>query len=340
MTRLKVWEIIYATRRLRTLGVIGDLLGVAAFVVALLLRFAFDDALPAGFPYLTFFPAVVLTAFFFGLRPGIICAVLSGLASWYFFIPPFYSFTLTSQTAIALGFYVFIVAVDIALIHIMHLAAARLRADAEHTERLYQQQRTMFQELQHRVANNMQFVSAMLRLYSRRAGQDPAAMLTALEDARVRLDTMSRTHRHLYDPANVTRPVGDYFRDLCANLTEAAGADGVTCTVEMAPVQFDLTKLTPLSLITVEIITNALKHAFPDGRGSIALRLTQQGNRVVFTIADDGRGMPADGAAQGSDSLGMKIVNSLVGQIGGSISYESAPAIGRGTSVRIEFDAA
>lgn len=70
----------------------------------------------------------------------------------------------------------------------------------------------MFQELQHRVANNMQFVSAMLRLYAKRAGDDPDAMLTALDDARVRLDIMSRIHRHLYDPANVTRPVGAFFR--------------------------------------------------------------------------------------------------------------------------------
>ena len=61
----------------------GDLAAVAATGAALLLRMVLDPVLPPGFPYLTFFPAVVLTAFFFGLRPGIICAVLSGLAAWY-----------------------------------------------------------------------------------------------------------------------------------------------------------------------------------------------------------------------------------------------------------------
>ncbi len=339
MARLKVWDIIYATRRLRTLGVVGDLAAVVATALALLVRLLIDPALPAGFPYLTFFPAVVLIAFFFGLRPGIVCAVLSGLAAWYFFIPPFYSFEMTSPTAIALAFYLFIVAVDIALIHIMHQAAARLREDAEETALLYEQQRTMFQELQHRVANNMQFVSAMLRLYKKRAGDDPAAMLTALDDARVRLDTMSRIHRYLHDPASVSRPVGDFFRDLCAQLLEAAGAKDVRVTIDMPPVQFDLTRLTPLSLIAVEVITNALKHAFPDGRGSIALSLVQAGDRMVLTIADDGRGMspgvpgaiPADGG-----SLGMKIITSLAAQIGGTISYEAA----HGTTARIEFDTA
>lgn len=339
LARLKVWDILHATRRLRSLGLVGDLVGVGAAVVALLLRFAFDDALPPGFPYLTFFPAVVLTAFFFGLRPGIVCAALSGLAAWYVFIPPFYSFEMSPPTAIALAFYVFIVAVDIALIHIMHLAAARLREDAEETALLYEQQRTMFQELQHRVANNMQFVSAMLRLYKKRAAADPAAMLTALDDARVRLDTMSRIHRYLYDPASVTRPVGAFFQDLCANLLEAAGATDVRITIDMPPVQFDLTRLTPLSLIVVEVITNALKHAFPDGRGTIALRLVQDGDRMVLTVADDGKGM-APGAAPGlapgdGGSLGLKIITSLATQIGGTISYEA----GQGTTARIAFDA-
>lgn len=336
LARLKVWDIIHATRRLRSLGLLGDLAAVAATGAALLLRMVLDPVLPPGFPYLTFFPAVVLTAFFFGLRPGIICAVLSGLAAWYIFIPPFFSFDLSPPTTIALAFYVFIVTVDISLIHIMHLAAARLRADAEETARLYEQQRTMFQELQHRVANNMQFVSAMLRLYAKRAGDDPAAMLTALDDARVRLDVMSRIHRHLYDPANVTRPVGEFFQDLCANLGDAAGTSDVRFTVDMPPVQFDLTKLTPLSLIAVEIVTNALKHAFPDGRGTITLRLVQDGERIVFTISDDGKGMTPAEAPGAGNSLGLKIIHNLAAQIGGRISYDAGP----GTTARIEFDRA
>jgi two-component sensor histidine kinase len=331
------WDAVDATQNLRRLGLWGDLIAVAATAAALVLRFAVDDMLPTGFPYLTFFPAVVLTAFFFGLRPGIICATLSGLASWYFFMPPFYSFAMNGQTAIALVFYVFIVSVDIALIHIMHLAAAKLRTDAMETARLYQQQRTMFQELQHRVANNMQFVSALLWLYKRNAGDDPEAMLRALDDARIRLDTMSRIHRQLHDPANVTRAVGDFFQDLCASLTEAAGAKNVTCNIDIPPVQFDLTRLTPLSLIVVEIITNAMKHAFPDGRGTITLRLTQaEGGRMVFAISDDGKGMPAGHNPGQSKSLGLRIVQSLAEQIGGRVTYE----VRQGTTARIEFDAA
>ncbi len=59
-----------------------------AFLLALVLRWMADHALPPGFPFLTFFPAVILTTFFAGLWPGILVAVLSTLAAWYFFVPP------------------------------------------------------------------------------------------------------------------------------------------------------------------------------------------------------------------------------------------------------------
>lgn len=90
---------------------------MSACVIAAALRMAFDSALPPGFPYLTFFPAVVVTTYLFGLRPGIVCAVLSGLVAWYCFIPPAHTFVLTWHIVVALGFYAFVVALDIALIN-------------------------------------------------------------------------------------------------------------------------------------------------------------------------------------------------------------------------------
>ena len=322
---------IDATSSLRGLGLRGDLMAVAIFAVALVLRFAVDSMLPPGFPYLTFFPAVILTTFFFGLRPGIISAALGGLAAWYFFILPFHSFALSGPAAIALGFYLFIVIVDIALIHAMHLLAEQLREEAGTQARMSEQRRTMFQELQHRVANNMQFVAALLSLYKRKAGNDPAAILGALDDARVRLETISNLHRHLYDPANASRPIGEFLSQVCEGLISTSGSPGIACRIDMPPRKFDLTQLTPLSLIVVEIVTNALKHAFPDGRGTIALAMTETPDGgAVLTVADDGVGMPA-AAGQGK-SLGLRIVQNLTAQLGATVTYENA---GPGTRVRI-----
>lgn len=123
----QAWPLEHISQILKSRGWLADACGVATFAGALLLRWALDDALPPGFPYLTFFPAVVLTTYFCGVRPGVICAVLSGLAAWYFFIPPFNSFALTKTVAMALGLYAFVVGVDIALIHFMQITASRLR---------------------------------------------------------------------------------------------------------------------------------------------------------------------------------------------------------------------
>lgn len=97
------------------------------FALALFVRLFIGDALPPGFPYLTFFPAVILTAFLAGLRPGIVCAILSGIAAWYFFVAPANSFALSGNSALALAFYAFIVTVDLSVIHFMYVSLRQLR---------------------------------------------------------------------------------------------------------------------------------------------------------------------------------------------------------------------
>jgi len=83
---------------------LGHGFALLAFAAALVARFALDRSLPAGFPYLTFFPAVIITSFVAGTRAGLLCALLSGLAAWFWFIPPFGSFTVDRLSAVALGF--------------------------------------------------------------------------------------------------------------------------------------------------------------------------------------------------------------------------------------------
>ena len=316
----------------------GYSLAICSFGLALALRLELRGELPPGFPFLTFFPAVILTTFLAGLWPGIVCAALSGVAALYFFIPPLDAFGIDSASLVALGFYVFIVTVDIILIHFMHRAGDRLREEQLVTRGLYDQQRTMFQELQHRVANNMTFVSALLHLQKRDVQADPAKAVHALEEAQSRLETLSRIHRRLYDPASVDLPAAEYFREICADLREATGATHIVCNVDMPQVSLHIAQLTTLSLLVTELVTNSIKHAFGDEGGTITLRLQPvDGGRLMLTVSDDGSGLPDGIALREGRGLGTRIVGALATQLGGEIV--SVPGAGKGTTWRLEFPA-
>lgn len=311
-------------------------LAVLAFALALLARFALDDVLSQGFPYLTFFPAVILTTFFCGTGAGILCAILSGLAAWYFFIPVRWSFVINGQGVLALVFYVFIVAVDIALIHYMHTAGARLRAEQRVIHGLYQQQTTMFQELQHRVANNIQFIASLLMLQQLKLPHDSEAS-RALEEARSRLESISRIHRRLHDPTDADQPVAHHLHLLTSDLLAATGLSNVSCTITAEPLNFDLPRLTTLSMLVAEVVTNSLKHAFDgDQRGLISISLERvDTQRLLLRIADNGRGMPRHFNPRTSKRLGFKIINSLAEQLGGEALFSND----QGTVIEVEFAA-
>lgn len=309
-------------------------LALLAFALALGARFTLADILMQGFPYLTFFPAVILTAFFCGTRAGVLCAMLSGLAAWYFFIPPGWTFDVGAQGFLALAFYVVIVGVDIALIHYMHTASARLRAEQQVIHDLYNVQTTMFQELQHRVANNIQFIASLLMLQQLKLPGDSQASL-ALEEARSRLESISRIHRRLHDPADADQPVAHHLQLLTSDLLAAAGQSNVSCAINAEPLNFDLSRLTTLSMLVAEVVTNSLKHAFEDSqRGLISISLQrEEDQRLLLRIADNGRGMPQQFNPRTSQRLGFKIINSLAEQLGGEARYRND----NGTVVEVQL---
>jgi two-component sensor histidine kinase len=123
-------------------------------------RLLLHDALPAGFPYLTFFPAVILTSFLFGSRLGSLSALLCGALAWYYFIPPFNSFTITGNE-VALGLYVFVVGTDLALIHEMQKANQQLRQERQLSQNLAAAKAQVAEDLQKRAEERMQAVVAL-----------------------------------------------------------------------------------------------------------------------------------------------------------------------------------
>jgi two-component sensor histidine kinase len=303
--------------------VLGSIAMLGIVVAAWLLREAADPVLPPGFPYVTFFPAVIVTSFLFGVRLGSVSAVMCGLLAWYFFIPPA-GFALTRGAEFALAFYLFVVATDLALVHWMQAANRQLAAERENNRFLADTRELLFRELQHRVSNNLQVAAGLLTMQKRQLTD--ASEKTALDEAAGRLALIGRISRQLYDPSGAAQPLVPFLTELCLSVIEAAGRHDVTLSVSGD----DLLRLMPdaaipTALIVAEAVANAMEHGFAEGKGGRIVigivRDPEGGPRI--TVHDDGHGLPPSFEAKNSTSLGLRIATTLARGQGGQFHLEA-----------------
>jgi two-component sensor histidine kinase len=317
---------------------VGLFVGCGFFYLGFLVRTAMPDTL-AGFPFLTFFPGVLIAAMLGGAGPGVAVALLSAAVAWGYFVPPYNVWTPSAEkTFTPVLFFGLVMGVQIALIEFFHAGLQRLRSERARVAGLLETREAMFKELQHRVANNMQFVSSMLAMQLRSIDDQKAA--ASMEQAASRLRAMSRIHRTLYDPSNAERDFGPIVEDLCREILDATGARNIVCLVDIPRIVLPMERVHTLSLIVTEALTNAVKHAFPDGRpGTIRIGLERvSSDEMALIVLDDGRGIPPDYDIGKSQSLGMRIVQSLATQLQGAVSYTNSKTHG-GALLRVSFKA-
>lgn len=314
----------------------GVAISGALVAAAFAIRAALDSALPPGFPYLTFFPVVLVSAFLFGSRTGTATAIACGLLAWYYFIPPA-GFAISAATGVALAFYVFIAATQIAIIHWMQRANRALALERETSARLAQTRELLFRELQHRVSNNLQMVGGLLSLQKKQVSD--ATARAALDEAARRLGVIGRISRQLYDPAGADLAMGDFLEELTGDVVEASGHRGVERFVTVSSdVVLTPEAAIPLALIVAEAVANAIEHGFA-GRatGRVDIRLDRvAADRVRLEVEDDGNGLPAGFAIDATSSLGLKIASMLASQLGGAFTL--TPAAG-GAVARLDLPA-
>ncbi|MBI1685477.1 sensor histidine kinase [Caulobacter hibisci] len=291
---------------------------IAAASAAFALRFGLDAWFPPGFPYLTFFPAIVLTAYFAGRGPGILCAVLSGLLAWCFFIPPFGGFAFDFATLVAVGFFVFVAGVDIFFIDGMRQAMRKLAVERESLAELARSRDLLYREMHHRASNNIQMVGALLRLQSAGVADEDARH--ALTEAGVRIETIAKIQRQLHDQTGEPTPFRVFAEALLNDAGQAAGARHAV-RVEGGEAPLHPEQATPVTLVMLECFNNALEHAFePGSDGRIVVALAQEGDNHVLTIRDNGAGPPDGFEPATSKSLGLRIVHAMARQLGGAFS--------------------
>lgn len=289
---------------------------------ATVLRAGLAPVLPPGFPFLTYFPVVIASAFLFGTRAGTFAAVICGVLSWYYFVPPARSFALDAGASLALGFYALIVAVDVLLIHLAQRVAVVAMQDREHARRLAESHELLFRELQHRVSNNLQVLGSLLAL-QKRGLSDPAAV-SALEQAANRLHLIGRIQRQLYDMSGTRVGLAALLGELARGTLEAAGRDDIRLEVDAAGDEMlDPDATLPVALIVVEAVSNAIEHGLPGRSGSIRLTLARRSaGELVVTVADDGLGLPAGFRLDKADSLGLRLARNLTRQLKAQFSLE------------------
>lgn len=294
-------------------------------VIALALRMAAGPLLPSGYPFVTFFPAVILASFLFGVRPGICAALLCGFLSWYFFIPPHGQLVLNPAVAVAMLFYTGVVTIDITLIHFMQRANYNLAVERERNRVLAENRELLFHELQHRVSNNLQVVAAMLSLQQRHLDHDIARR--ALEDASARVALVGRISRALYDPSGAGQDIRAFLSTLSADILDASGRQDVAVAFE-APdgLKLDSHVTVPLALIVAESVSNAIEHGLPHRAGTIRILIDQDADALTLRIADDGEGVAPDfQIGREHSSLGLRIAQALASQLGGRFTLTPAP---------------
>ena len=194
----------------------------------------------------------------------------------------------------------------------------------------------LLRELHHRVKNNLQVVSSLLTMQADTLQKSSAAR--AIHETRERVECMAMIHERLQGDHDIDRvDFREYAEALARDLFHAYGAasDRISLQLDLEPLTLELSQAIPCGLILNELLTNALKHAFPDGRvGEIRIALAcGQDENVRLTVADNGIGGVASPGTQKPSSLGLRIVDVLSRQLDGEVRQDA----GAGASFSIVF---
>lgn len=193
--------------------------------------------------------------------------------------------------------------------------------------------RLLLRELNHRVTNHLQMITAMLGLQASR--QAEASVREGFDKAIRRIHTLAELHGRLYrDDGFDAVDMRAYLGDICDGLRGAVLPEQrIELECRAAPIRLTVDQAVPLGLIVSELATNAAKYAFPGDRtGRLVVRLDAVGEQATLSVADDGIGLPKSPETSGT-GIGLGMVNGLARQIGGTLTVESEA----GTAYTLRF---
>lgn len=194
---------------------------------------------------------------------------------------------------------------------------AHIYVDVTHRKQTEAHLAHLLNELNHRVKNNLMMVTAMLTMQARASGRPEVQ--AELQQAIDRIQTISEVHAILYKTGAVEKVRFDaYLDELCRRLAATASHNRVQIELESAPLEVASDEAVQMGIVVNELITNAVKHAYPgDAQGKILVKLAPGDSDIRLSVRDFGPGLPPE--AERDSGLGMRLVKSLVQKNGGSL---------------------
>ncbi|MCK5148262.1 PAS domain S-box protein [bacterium] len=195
-----------------------------------------------------------------------------------------------------------------------------------------QEKHVMIQEIHHRVKNNLQVMRSLINL--QKMHTDNEQFHKQADDLSGRILSMALVHSQLYKSDNLAFiSLHDYIHELVKNLTISYGRSDIFILNEAEVLNVSIDRAVPIGLILNELVSNAVKHAFPDKGGNIKIISQVKGEKLVLIVEDDGIGCPALPALENADTLGFELIHILTMQLEGEITIDGS----NGLKVKIAF---
>jgi two-component sensor histidine kinase len=284
---------------------------------AAILAEAADDGQLITNPFIFVYPAVILASFISGFGPGVVTALLGAAGAVYFVLPP------AGSAAVQRPVDWIATAIYLATTMLVALGFDRLRRSVEENRGLAEGRRVLLLELQHRVKNHIQLVSALLAVQAREAANPE--IKDGLASARRRIMAVGSAYSNLYTPGTTVEFAG-HLRRIARELESAFARPGLKMEVDAVEMPMNMDLLVPLTLIAGELITNTFRHAkIGPGSPPILIRFHTAGAKT-YKLAVVAHGeLPEDFTLETHSGLGLKIVAQLTRQIGATFAFDRKP---------------
>lgn len=218
------------------------------------------------------------------------------------------------------------------------VAEKELLASDQRLRQSLSEKEALLKEIHHRVKNNLQIVSSLLYLQED-AMQDPKGV-EILRESQNRVKSMALIHEQLYGTDNLAKiDFGRYVHSLTANLFDAYGIDPACLQLKIRAddISLGVDMAVPCGLIVNELVSNAIKHAFPNSTGGtieIIIRMLSAG-QMEIVVADDGVGLESSSPGPESTSLGLRLIDTLTTQLDGNLNVETDNGTRFGITINI-----